>query len=351
MEKLKTILVTGCGGDIGQSIGKIIRMEYKNTSLIGCDIYKEHAANFIFDKCEIVPRVDSLGYTEAITKIVKKYNPDIIIPMSEAELRYFHKKNITNINGVDLIMPNVESMKIGNDKLLTQKFLKQHGLPYPWTIKVMDGKPKEFPCVLKDVAGRGSKGLLFVQQEDYEKYKMFGEQFIFQEHLLPDNEEYTCGLFRSKNGEIRNIIFHRILFQGYTNYGEVVENKKISNLLKVIAEKLDLVGSINVQLILTANKGPVVFEINARFSSTVLFRHFLGFKDVVWTISDYFDEPLEKYSNPKFGAKIYKGWQEYVLCKDGTKSTIDNVNFETKPCLNRKILLKEFMMLKDKFED
>jgi len=328
MKKLKTILVTGCGGDIGQSIGKILKMEHKDIKLIGCDIHDKHAAHFIFDKCDVVPRVDSPDYMKAVEKFVNKHKPDVIIPMSEAELRYCYKNKITEIAGVHLIMPSFESMRVGNDKLLTQEFLKQNNLPYAWTTKVSEGKPKEFPCILKDVAGRGSKGLALIPEKDYEKYKDYGEQFIFQEYLLPDNEEYTCGLFRSKTGEVRTIIFHRILFQGYTNYGELVTNNEISELLKSIAEKLELVGCINVQLRLTNKKGPVVFEINARFSSTVLFRHMFGFKDVIWAINDYFEEPLGKYNPVEPGTKIYKGWQEYVLYTDGRKSTIDNTDFK-----------------------
>jgi carbamoyl-phosphate synthase large subunit len=52
-----------------------------------------------------------------------------------------------------------------------------------------------------------------------------------------------------------------------------------------IAEGLDLRGSMNVQLRLT-DEGPRVFEINPRFSSTVLMRHRMGFSDVLWAIEE-----------------------------------------------------------------
>jgi len=53
-----------------------------------------------------------------------------------------------------------------------------------------------------------------------------------------------------------------------------------------------------------------------------------GFKDVIWAINDYFEEPLGKYNPIEPGTKIYKGWQEYVLYTDGRKSTIDNTDFK-----------------------
>ena len=52
-----------------------------------------------------------------------------------------------------------------------------------------------------------------------------------------------------------------------------------------IATGLDLRGSMNIQLRLT-DKGPRVFEINPRFSSTVLMRHRIGYRDVLWTIEE-----------------------------------------------------------------
>jgi len=42
---------------------------------------------------------------------------------------------------------------------------------------------------------------------------------------------------------------------------------------------------MNVQLRLT-EQGPRVFEINPRFSSTVLMRHRIGFSDVLWSIQE-----------------------------------------------------------------
>jgi len=92
---------------------------------------------------------------------------------------------------------------------------------------------------------------------------------------------------------------------GYSGYGEVVENSEINNLLTSIAEKIQLVGSINIQLRLTIN-GPFVFEINPRFSSTVLFRHLLGFQDLLWSIQEINSEPISPYTTPEVGKKFYK---------------------------------------------
>ena len=78
-----------------------------------------------------------------------------------------------------------------------------------------------------------------------------------------------------------------------------------------LADKINLDGSINVQLRLT-KKGPVVFEINPRFSSTVLFRHMFGFKDLEWSIQDKLNIELEPYEAAREGRTFYKGFNEFI---------------------------------------
>ena len=80
---------------------------------------------------------------------------------------------------------------------------------------------------------------------------------------------------------------------------------KISKLLK-------LKGSINIQLRVT-NRGPVLFEINPRFSSTVGFRDKLGFKDLLWSMQLKLEEKVEKYTKPKKGTKFFRGLEKHII--------------------------------------
>ena len=147
--------------------------------------------------------------------------------------------------------------------------------------------------------------------ETFQNIKVNNPDFIVQEYLDGKQGEFTCGLFRAKDLSIRSIIIKRELMGGFTGYGEIIKNVEISETLSAIAEKIKLFGSINVQLRLT-DKGPVVFEINPRFSSTVRFRHLLGFKDLDWSIQDMFDEEISKYDDDSEGKRIFKGFNEYI---------------------------------------
>lgn len=307
------ILVTGCGGDIGQSVGKILNECALIKNLYGCDISDKNAARFIFENFFIGLPCTNPNYISNLETIVIEKKIDFILPISEPELRFFSYNGVSEIANAKLIMASKKALEVGFDKLKTADFLKNENFPFPIThsVETIDTIHK-FPIILKSRTGSGSSNVSIVSDNDtFVFIKKRSTDFIVQEFLDGDNGEFTCGLFRSKSGIIRCIILKRELMGGFTGYGEVIENKVIEQLLHNLAEKLQLTGSINVQLRLTS-KGPVVFEINPRFSSTVRFRDLLGFKDIKWSIEDSMGIPVSSYIETSVGKKIYKGFNEYI---------------------------------------
>ena len=248
-----------------------------------------------------------------LEKLTNEHEIDIIIPVSEAELRFLNDLNTgKNLFGRPLIMANKMAMDIGFDKLATNIFLKDNGLPFPKTSLVRNVIKPELPLVLKSRNGSGSKNIFFI--EDEKKFKCYAEifpDFIAQELMGNNDVEYTCGLFRSDSGEIRHISFKRKLTGGFSVFGVYEDNANINLLLTEIATLLQLRGAINVQLRLS-ERGPCVFEINPRFSSTVMFRHLMGFEDLIWSIENAMDMPVSEYRRKKQFSKFYKGFNEYV---------------------------------------
>jgi carbamoyl-phosphate synthase large subunit len=307
------ILVTGCGGDIGQSLGKILNKSKLVNNLFGCDISEKNAGKFIFSNFFIGLPCNDKSYLDTLKDIVEEKDIDIIIPIAEPELRYFsNTKNLENVGKAKLLTASTKALRIGFDKLETVNFLKKNGFPFPKTKLISEEKYPKLPTILKSRTGSGSATVYKAEtQEDYKYLSSKNPDFISQEFLEGSQGEYTCGVFRSKSGIIRTIIFKRELAGGYSCYGEIIDSNEIDDLLCNLAVKIELVGSINVQLRLT-KKGPVIFEINPRFSSTVLFRHLFGFKDLEWSIQDKLDMELESYIKAKEGRKFYKGFNEFV---------------------------------------
>jgi carbamoyl-phosphate synthase large subunit len=309
-----SVLVTGCGGDIGQGICRILKMSNSAWKVFGCDIHEDHIGPLLFDSCERIVRADDKKYFQSIRKILRKYAVDLIIPMSEAEIGQFVEHGyFASFEDTPVLLANEEAVRVGLDKLETVNFLRTHGLEYPWTEVVKNAHPRQVPCVVKMRWGQGSKN--FVKLTDERLVPFFKDtrpEDLWQELLLPENEEYTCGLYRTKRKEIRTIVIRRKLQGGLTGSGTVVRSGPISKYLEKIAESLNLQGSINVQLRCT-NRGPVAFEINPRFSSTVVFRHLLGFQDLIWSLCELKDMPLGPYQEVKEDIRIYRGVCEYIV--------------------------------------
>ena len=315
MNKKLNILITGCGGDIGQSIGKILLKSNFINKLYGIDISNKNAGQFVYPNFSLVLSVKHPDYLKNLELFINKYDIDLVIPISEPELRFFSKKNILDkIGNAKMIIASRLSLEIGFDKFKTAEFLKNQNLPFPETFLANTSvNIDKFPVILKSRTGSGSKDIYRINsmEEFLFHTKKDINDYIVQEFINDKNGEFTCGLYRSKKGEIRTLIFKRELTGGYSGYGEIIENNEINSLLETLAVKLNLIGSINVQLRINDNL-PKIFEINPRFSSTVLFRHLFGFKDLEWSIKDLYGEKLDSYILPKVGSKFYKGFNEYI---------------------------------------
>jgi carbamoyl-phosphate synthase large subunit len=313
MDSKINVLVTGCGGDIGQSIGKILKEISFVGKVIGTDLDLNHAGVFIYNTLMILPNCKAPTYLDELKKIITEQLIDIVIPISEAEIRFFYSKKISNEQiGAKIIIANRKSLSIGIDKFATSQFLKNNNLRYPETKLIGDVEVPSFPCIVKSRDGSGGKSVFLVKEVS--EFKYFARKYpdaIVQEYLEDESEEYTCGIFRSVDGEIRTIIFKRKLMGGFSGYGEVITNNEITALLTVVAQKLDLHGSINAQL-RKSKTGYCIFEINPRFSSTVRFRDLFGFKDVLWALEECVGKEITPYQIVKSGKKFYKGFNEYI---------------------------------------
>jgi carbamoyl-phosphate synthase large subunit len=310
----ENLLITGCGGDIGLTLGDIASNGGHAARVIGCDMVANHAGDEIFDTCVSIPRADDPSYLDQLEAIADRYCIEAIVPMSEAELgRLMREDSLDRFRGRDVIAANRKAIEIGLDKLATNHTLRKAGLLAPWTVAVSDGDPLDFPCIIKPRQGQGGKGLRRVVDMTTAKALAPAHQdYIWQELILPDEAEFTCGLFRAKNGDTRSLVFRRQLQGDVTKLAEVVEDTTIEKLLKDVAVAVDLEGAINVQLRVD-RQGPKVFEINPRFSSTVGFRHRLGFRDFVWSLQDRRNLALEGYAPPLVGTRVFRGISVLVV--------------------------------------
>lgn len=288
----RTVLITGIGGDVSQGVATILRECRPDLCLVGVDVHMQHGGHKFVDHFSRVPRAGDAGYLGAIQALVRVHSVDVVIPMSEPELEA-GRPFIEIAPGIRWITSGNQVVDTGLDKLETARVLARLGLSVPWTIPVSEGPPISLPCVLKSRFGSGSRSVVVVQTEEDVRY--FAKRYpdsIFQEMLLPENREVTCAVYRRCDGQVATLQMLRRLTGGLTGWAKVIDDERISHVCEQIAKELDLRGSMNVQLRLT-DKGPRVFEINPRFSSTVLMRHRIGYTDVLWALAETEGKSIE----------------------------------------------------------
>jgi carbamoyl-phosphate synthase large subunit len=282
---MKTVLITGIGGDIAQGVATIIKENRPDIGLIGTDMNLEHGGTIFVDDVLQVPAASSAGYLERVREIINTHSVDAVIPMSEPELSVFAPL-IDELGENRCITAGKDVIATGIDKLETMSTLASLGIPIPWSIEAGQEIPSEFPCIFKAQRGSGSKNVFVVETHDEAVFlsSKFPDS-IFQELLEPADREVTCAVYRRKDGKIAVLQLLRKLTGGFTGWARVINDHETLGMCKAIAQGLDLHGSMNVQLRIT-DSGPRVFEINPRFSSTVLMRHRIGFSDLLWALDE-----------------------------------------------------------------
>ncbi len=281
----KVVLITGIGGDIAQGVATIVRESRPDLRLIGVDVHMQHGGHLFVDAIESISGASAPNYRAALQTVIAKHTVDVLIPMTEPELGALHPFDDYFL-GVKWITAGAGVVAAGLDKLSTVHALENLGLPAPWTIPLSEGGPLAYPCILKNRYGSGSRAVFRIERaEDAEYFAKRYPDAVFQELLEPADREVTCAVYRKRNGEVLSLLMLRRLTGGFTGWAKVIDDEETSQMCKRIAEGLDLQGSMNVQLRIT-DQGPRVFEINPRFSSTVLMRHRMGFSDVLWAMEE-----------------------------------------------------------------
>ena len=279
------VLITGIGGDIAQGVATILRECRSDLRLIGTDIHDHHAGKKWIDQFAVLPKADDKKYVQRLKEVIEKEDAQFFIPMTEAELGVLivREEEFSNIRW---ITAGHEVVKAGLDKWKTNQALLRLHLPAPQSLIPPFSGSLQFPCIIKNRFGSGSRGCSTVYSKEELTFLMQRlEKPLLQELLLPEDREVTCAVYRNREGNVASLQMLRRLSGGFTSWAKVIFDAQVQEMCEKIAIGLNLQGSMNIQLRIT-QKGPRVFEINPRFSSTVLMRHRFGFTDVLWALAE-----------------------------------------------------------------
>ena len=306
MNKKLTILITGAGSTMGQSVMKALLMSKygDKLSLIITNSEQFGAGYFMSDKVTgryIVPIARDSGYIPKIIEICKKEKVDGIFSGTEHEIYALSNASqlIKEKTGAIVFLSRPEVIDIGTDKYKTYLYFKENNIPFPETVLFNDyeqlEKSKGYPFFMKPRTASASRNIYKInsRKELFDFKFADSDQIVLQEYL-DSEQEFTVESFCDKSGRVVGTIsMLRELGFGMSISGEVIRNDAAIAVSELICECLKPKGAINVQLRIVNGKA-IPFEINTRFSSTECVRAYYGYNSVEKVIDNYlFDLPID----------------------------------------------------------
>lgn len=276
---MTTVLVTGCGGAIGLSAAKALRMGSKTLRLIGVDA-DPYAVCFylkskkrLLHKAYVVPRTTHPNYISEIINICRREKVHVIFPCTDAELEILSiSKTKIAKSGVRIIISPVETIRICRDKWLTYHHLHRY-LPIVKSSLPDAGiqEALEFtglPAIIKPRQGWGSRDIHKVESAEEARFVISRIQKPIIQTWM-QGEEYTVDGLADRSGKAIYIVPRRRIkiLSGLSLQGITVRDKRLIELGKKITQYLKIVGPFNFQVRKISGE-PKIFEINPRFAGT-----------------------------------------------------------------------------------
>ncbi len=278
----KTVLVTGIGGNVGQGIIRNLRATGFPIRVVGCDVAPFSAGNHLVDAFYPVAQAVDAGYPAQIAAIVRHEGIDLIIPSTDFEVYYLalHRASL----GCPVAASGLEAARLYLDKLESFRHHQRHGIPFAASRLPSEYRGEFAECIVKPRLGRGSRDL-HLNPSDFRPFS--DSDYVVQE--LHRGEEITTAFYVAHGRQLHgSITMSRTLAHGTTQTCKVVRDydAAIQRMLEQMTAAAPILGSANLQSIVTSEGAIVPFEVNCRISGTNSMRAHFGFADVRYTLQE-----------------------------------------------------------------
>jgi carbamoyl-phosphate synthase large subunit len=305
----KKLLISGLGGSLfpylNEKLSNLYDIFYVDSDPFLTKLYPNY-------KFYHAPKVFSYEYEDFIKNLISNNSIQYYIPLIDEEL-LFAKEKIEKFNNVRVIAPSKMFIELCLDKYSLMQELNKLNISSINSYTGNNFKWNGGPIFVKPITGRGSRGIRIINTLSelnayyiLEKYEP--ENVLIQDLIL--GTEYTVGVTINNLNQILSISVKKIIKKkGITQIAVITENKKISNTILEIVEKLKPCGPINIQLYLTENEEIKIFEINPRFSTTTIMSYEGGVDEISLFIDHYNIEYINSFLQPKSGIVLHRRWE------------------------------------------
>lgn len=285
-DKHPTFLVTAVGGDVGASVVRCLRDGYPDSLILGSDMKPYVQSADTIDALFALPSYRDAAYITALLRICEEHQVSHLIPVNEGEISVISRHLDQFLARSILVVIHPESMiHILQSKHETANFLAAHGISAPktWLVSEKD-QITNFPLIAKLDHSAGGRNMILIHSKEQLDATNLSDSYILQQQVGTETSEYTMTVFSDGCTPASYICYRRQLGMGSMSvFVETVNFDWLQSLADKIADCFSLRGSLNIQFRIDHGQY-YIFEINARFSSTVHFRHLMHFTDVLWWV-------------------------------------------------------------------
>lgn len=290
---MKNILITSAGRRVSlvKSFQKELNRIDASSKVFACDSqpFLSSAAQ-IADSFFSTYLFSDKRYIDDLLNKCKEYQIVLIIPTIDTELVLLaENRKLFLENGITIVVSDEYFIEIGEDKIKTAEFFKNHNLASP---KVYDKNNYKLPFFVKPINGSNSVDNFIVKtKSDIIDYFFENDSLYFFEYLDHDfHDEYTCDLYYDKNGKLKCVIPRkRIEVRGGEVSKGITKKNKIKDFLESNFSKIEGArGCITIQLFMNTKTDNILgIEINPRFGGGYPLSYLAGGNFPKWIIEEY----------------------------------------------------------------
>lgn len=240
-------------------------------SVVVADVDPLSPAVHVADRAYQVPLSSDPGYVDEIAAICHRERIGLIVPTIDEELPLFGgMRDAFAAMGVRIASSSREVAELCNDKFDLCRSLRTRGLPAAQSYLPSHLPPDlALPLFIKPRRGRGSVGAHRLRtRRELEFFLDYVEEPVVQEFL--DGAEYTIDMLCDFDGRPLSVVPRErvVIRSGVTDRGRTTNDRALIDLGLACARTLSFAGAVNIQCRVTS-RGPVIFEINPRFSGGI----------------------------------------------------------------------------------
>ena len=336
------VLMTGAGAPGAAGILKCLQYN-PNFEIVMADANPNALGRWLHAEFETIPFAHETDFIEKLLTICQRRHIHAILPLVTKELIPLaaHKKQFEKF-GTRVLVSNVDSLEIGNNKSRLYQFLEWRGISVP-AYRIVENTDQfevaidelGFPenrVVFKPSVSNGSRGFRILANDIDEHDLLFHEKpsstYIsladalrilsvksFPELLVSEylpGEEYSVDCLVD-NGQPRLVVprLRRKMINGISVEGTFVKDENIISYCSEIIKELKLHGNIGIQVKKTVQGKPLIVEINPRVQGTIVAGLGAGINLPVLAIKQELELPISgEELQVKWGTKFSRYWSE-----------------------------------------